>query len=90
MCVACGLWGGLGIGLQTEYFTSNRYRPVQVRLQSEMGIMMLKLTRRVWLRGTVFMGGCTVFGLDALAHVKAATVLQQGLTRLTTNPPCLC
>jgi Na+/H+-translocating membrane pyrophosphatase len=31
VCVACGLWGGLIIGLQTEYFTSNRYRPVQVR-----------------------------------------------------------
>lgn len=30
VCVACGLWGGLFIGLQTEYFTSNRYRPVQV------------------------------------------------------------
>lgn len=32
ICVACGLWGGLAIGLQTEYFTSNRYRPVQVGL----------------------------------------------------------
>ncbi len=30
--VATGLWGGLLIGLQTEYFTSNRYQPVQVRL----------------------------------------------------------
>ncbi len=29
--VAVGLWGGLLIGLQTEYFTSNRYKPVQVR-----------------------------------------------------------
>eukprot|EP00798_Chlamydomonas_sp_ICE-L_P020682 gene20682-27477_t len=27
--VAAGLWGGLLIGLQTEYFTSNRYQPVQ-------------------------------------------------------------
>eukprot|EP00955_Chlamydomonas_euryale_P109532 365940-Chlamydomonas_euryale.AAC.38 len=27
--VAVGLWGGLLIGLQTEYFTSYRYRPVQ-------------------------------------------------------------
>ncbi|KAL6754594.1 vacuolar H+-pyrophosphatase [Haematococcus lacustris] len=27
--VAVGLWGGLLIGLQTEYFTSNRYKPVQ-------------------------------------------------------------
>ncbi len=27
--VAVGLWGGLLIGLQTEYFTSNRYTPVQ-------------------------------------------------------------
>lgn len=32
-CVACGLWGGLIIGIATEYFTSNRYQPVQVRLQ---------------------------------------------------------
>jgi len=30
-CVACGLWGGLVIGIATEYFTSNRYRPVQAR-----------------------------------------------------------
>lgn len=30
ICVAVGLWGGLVIGLVTEYFTSNRYRPVQV------------------------------------------------------------
>ena len=30
VCVATGLWGGLLIGLQTEYFTSNRYQPVQV------------------------------------------------------------
>lgn len=28
-CVICGLWGGLIIGLVTEYFTSNRFRPVQ-------------------------------------------------------------
>ena len=28
--VAVGLWGGLIIGIVTEYFTSNRYRPVQV------------------------------------------------------------
>ncbi|KAK9830190.1 hypothetical protein WJX72_010203 [[Myrmecia] bisecta] len=28
-CVATGLWGGLIIGLVTEYFTSNRYQPVQ-------------------------------------------------------------
>jgi hypothetical protein len=35
VCVAAGLWGGLAIGLQTEYFTSNRYRPVQVGLRSK-------------------------------------------------------
>lgn len=29
VCILVGLWGGLGIGLQTEYFTSNRYRPVK-------------------------------------------------------------
>lgn len=29
VCISCGLWGGLFIGLQTEYFTSNRYKPVQ-------------------------------------------------------------
>ncbi|KAL4855826.1 Pyrophosphate-energized vacuolar membrane proton pump [Chlorella vulgaris] len=28
-CVAAGLWGGLVIGLVTEYYTSNRYTPVQ-------------------------------------------------------------
>ena len=26
---ACGLWGGLIIGISTEYFTSNTYRPVK-------------------------------------------------------------
>lgn len=31
VCVAAGLWGGLIIGVQTEYFTSNAYRPVQAR-----------------------------------------------------------
>ena len=29
-CVTCGLWSGLIIGLITEYYTSNSYRPVQV------------------------------------------------------------
>lgn len=29
ICVAAGLWGGLIIGVQTEYFTSNAYKPVQ-------------------------------------------------------------
>lgn len=29
-CVAVGLWGGLIIGLVTEYYTSNRYQPVRV------------------------------------------------------------
>lgn len=33
-CVAVGLWGGLIIGIATEYFTSNRYRPVQVSYRS--------------------------------------------------------
>jgi Na+/H+-translocating membrane pyrophosphatase len=28
-CVAAGLWGGLIIGLVTEYYTSNRFTPVQ-------------------------------------------------------------
>lgn len=28
-CVAVGLWGGLIIGLTTEYYTSNRFAPVQ-------------------------------------------------------------
>jgi inorganic pyrophosphatase len=38
VCVACGLWGGLAIGLQTEYFTSNRYRPVQVCALVQQGL----------------------------------------------------
>nr|CAC44451.1 proton-translocating inorganic pyrophosphatase [Chlamydomonas reinhardtii] len=29
VCISTGLWGGLLVGLQTEYFTSNRYKPVQ-------------------------------------------------------------
>lgn len=38
VCIAVGLWGGLLIGLQTEYFTSNRYKPVQVRGVREWGM----------------------------------------------------
>jgi H+-translocating diphosphatase len=29
VCVSVGLWGGLTIGLVTEYYTSNTYKPVQ-------------------------------------------------------------
>lgn len=29
ICVACGLWGGLIIGVVTEYYTSNRFQPVK-------------------------------------------------------------
>lgn len=29
ICVACGLWAGLGIGIVTEYFTSHTYKPVR-------------------------------------------------------------
>lgn len=29
-CVCTGLWGGLIIGLVTEYYTSNAFQPVQV------------------------------------------------------------
>ena len=28
-CIMCGLWGGLIIGLVTEIYTSNAWRPVQ-------------------------------------------------------------
>ena len=31
ICVVSGLWGGLIIGIVTEYYTSNRYTPVQAR-----------------------------------------------------------
>lgn len=31
IAVAAGLWGGLLIGISTEYYTSNRYQPVKVR-----------------------------------------------------------
>ena len=33
ICVVAGLWGGLIIGIVTEYYTSNRYTPVQVGLR---------------------------------------------------------
>ena len=36
VCVAAGLWGGLIIGITTEYYTSNRYSPVQVRSAGRM------------------------------------------------------
>jgi inorganic pyrophosphatase len=29
LCIACGLWAGLGIGLITEYYTSNANSPTQ-------------------------------------------------------------
>ena len=32
ICVVAGLWGGLIIGIVTEYYTSNRYSPTQVRV----------------------------------------------------------
>lgn len=43
VCVACGLWGGLAIGLQTEYFTSNRYKPVQVRQGADSAFALMLL-----------------------------------------------
>ena len=33
-CVASGLWSGLAIGFVTEYYTSNRYSPVQNLVES--------------------------------------------------------
>ncbi len=30
IAVAAGLWGGLAIGIVTEYYTSNAYQPVKV------------------------------------------------------------
>lgn len=50
ICVAVGLWGGLLIGLVTEYYTSNRYKPVQVGGQTGQGnryhehVVMLSLS----------------------------------------------
>lgn len=32
IAVAAGLWGGLAIGIVTEYYTSNAYQPVKVRI----------------------------------------------------------
>jgi len=29
LCICCGLWSGLAIGLITEYYTSSSYRPVK-------------------------------------------------------------
>jgi Na+/H+-translocating membrane pyrophosphatase len=57
VCVAAGLWGGLAIGLQTEYFTSNRYRPVQVRGCSKDGG-----SSKTWTYEAVAAGGsCAVY-----------------------------
>lgn len=36
-CVAVGLWGGLVIGLVTEYYTSNRFQPVQASMPGRAG-----------------------------------------------------
>ena len=40
-CVAVGLWGGLVIGIVTEYFTSNRYQPVQARARRSEACLVL-------------------------------------------------
>ena len=45
VCVACGLWGGLLIGLQTEYFTSNAFKPVQVGVGKESVLSISKRFR---------------------------------------------
>ena len=42
-CVAVGLWGGLVIGIVTEYFTSNRYQPVQARARQRPFSLLLGL-----------------------------------------------
>lgn len=34
-CVCTGLWGGLIIGLITEYYTSNAFQPVQVSCHAQ-------------------------------------------------------
>lgn len=36
IAVAAGLWGGLAIGIVTEYYTSNAYQPVKVHLSSRL------------------------------------------------------
>lgn len=41
VCVACGLWGGLIIGLVTEYYTSNRFKPVQVCYAVAVAVMVV-------------------------------------------------
>lgn len=43
VCISTGLWGGLLVGLQTEYFTSNRYKPVQVSARARLGLSCPKL-----------------------------------------------
>merc|ERR1719183_3423728 len=35
ICVSCGLWSGLAIGLVTEYYTSHSYRPVREVAESQ-------------------------------------------------------
>lgn len=41
IAVAAGLWGGLVIGVVTEYYTSNAYQPVKVRTSLHCGPMCL-------------------------------------------------
>jgi hypothetical protein len=63
VCVACGLWGGLAIGLQTEYFTSNRYRPVQVGaggcVRMSNGVHVVQQAGKGWAGGAGGRGSCS-------------------------------
>jgi len=53
ICVVSGLWGGLIIGIVTEYYTSNRYSPVQVRRVPRFSSKTLENFRKLIDRGPV-------------------------------------
>jgi hypothetical protein len=80
ICVAVGLWGGLLIGLVTEYFTSNRYKPVQVGGPPSLSSLRQELAPERWRRAPAPRWACP-FASAACTRRRAP------LPRLP-RPPC--
>lgn len=93
ICTACGLWSGLIIGLFTEYYTSNKFRPVQEVAEScktgaatniifglALGFYSVVIPI-VCLAITIFIAFkfCDMFGI-ALAALGMLSTLSTGLT----------
>ena len=83
-CVASGLWGGLTIGLVTEYYTSNAYAPVKVGrvgvvCETGLSVWWLSNTGLVWVQRP---------GLPKL-HLQCPGMCQRGLIEGQLGQRCL-